>query len=71
MNTEHEVTLATLQEEFPAFRITLEPTAAGHRYIARSLHLNRNPHTLVTHDPAEMRAALSTADPVLPRRRPA
>jgi hypothetical protein len=85
MNTQHEVTLAALQEEFPAFRITLEPTFMGPRYIVRSRHLSQNPHTLITRNPEELRTALADTQPqqppvprsrpvardILPRRRPA
>jgi hypothetical protein len=31
------------------------------RYIAQSHYLNQNPHTLVTKDPDELRAALAAA----------
>jgi len=53
--------LAALQRDFPAFDIWRETTLSGARYIARSRHLNQNPHTLVTRDPAELRAALTAA----------
>jgi len=53
--------LAALQNDFPAFDIWRETTLTGVRYIARSRHLNQNPHTLVTRDPAELRAALTAA----------
>jgi hypothetical protein len=53
-------TLAALQSDFPAFQITREATLSGPRYVARSLHLSQNPHTLVTASPAELRAALAT-----------
>jgi hypothetical protein len=53
--------LVALQSDFPAFHIWRETTLTGVRYIARSRHLGQNPHTLVTHDPAEMRAVLATA----------
>jgi hypothetical protein len=77
--------LTTLQCDFPAYHIWQETTLTGPRYIARSRHLNQSPHTLVTRDPAEMRAELSAAKPPpapapprtastpavpLPRRRP-
>jgi hypothetical protein len=61
MDTDHQTILAALQSDFPAFRITRETTLSGPRYIARSLHLNQNPHTLITADPAELRTALATA----------
>jgi len=46
---------------FPAFHIWCETTLTGVRYIARSRHLSQNPHTLVTTDPAELRAVLTAA----------
>jgi hypothetical protein len=61
MDTEHQATLANLQDDFPAFLITMEPALSGPRYIARSRHFGQNPHTLVTRDPAELRAALLAA----------
>jgi hypothetical protein len=50
--------LPGLQEEFPAFRIWREHTCDRIRYIARSLQPGLNPHTVVTDDPGELRAAL-------------
>ena len=47
-----------LQEEFPCFRIWPERTCNRVRYVARSLHLGLNPHTVVTDDIGELRAAL-------------
>jgi hypothetical protein len=61
MNTEHQVTLAQLQTDFPSFLITREATLTGPRYIARSRHRSQNPHTLITADPAELRAHLAAA----------
>jgi len=61
MDTEHQATLTSLQDDFPAFFITMEPALTGPRYIARSRHFGQNPHTLVTRDPAELRAALLAA----------
>jgi hypothetical protein len=63
MDTSHQTALATLQEEFPAFRIWQETTLTGPRYIACSRHLNQSPHTLITRDLAELRAELSAAKP--------
>lgn len=76
--------LAALQNDFPRFHIWSENTFTGRRYIARRRHLNQHPHTLVTPDPGELRAALDAtriqqprstgprlpAPAVLPRRRP-
>src|ERR1022692_966284 len=53
----HEV-LAGLREEFPCFRIWRERTCDRIRYVARSLHPGLNPHTVVTDDLDELRAAL-------------
>jgi hypothetical protein len=63
MDTSHQATLATLQEEFPAYHIWQEPTLIGPRYIACSRHLNQSPHTLITRDLAELRAELSATKP--------
>jgi hypothetical protein len=53
----HEV-LAGLREDFPCFRIWRERTCDRIRYVARSLHPGLNPHTVVTDDLDELRAAL-------------
>jgi hypothetical protein len=53
--------LASLQAGFPKFQIWREITCDRIRYIARSLHLGLNPHTVITADPDELRAALSDA----------
>jgi S-adenosyl methyltransferase len=53
--------LASLRASFPQFRIWPEITCGRLRYIARGLHPGTHPHTLVTPDPAELRAALSAA----------
>ena len=50
--------LARLQTDFPQFRIWREITRGRGRYVARSLHPDARPHTVVTPDPAELRAAL-------------
>jgi hypothetical protein len=63
MDNEHEATRAALQADFPAFRISLETTLTGPRYVARSRDLSQNPHTVVTGDPAELRAALAATQP--------
>jgi hypothetical protein len=59
--------LVSLREEFPAFRIWQEITGDRIRYVARSLRPGLNPHTTVTADLSELRAALEPsrgADPV-------
>jgi hypothetical protein len=51
--------LPALQQQFPAFLIWRENMSGRRRYVARSQHLSVNPHTVVTDDPDELRAALS------------
>jgi hypothetical protein len=64
--------LAALRAEFPCFRIWPEQTCDRARFVARSLHLELNPHTVVTDDMAELRAALEPArDSPCPRSHPA
>ncbi len=50
--------LAVLQAEFPCYRIWREDIGGRVRYIARSLQHGLRPHTVVTGDRAELRAAL-------------
>jgi hypothetical protein len=50
--------LASWGAEFPCFRIWHEHTCDRIRYLARSLHPGLNPHTVVTDDISELRAAL-------------
>ena len=58
--------LPDLHRDFPHFRIWRESTCGRVRYIARSLHPGMNPHTVVTDDPAELRAALEPAQAQAP-----
>jgi hypothetical protein len=51
--------LDEVREQFPQFRIWRETIPGRVRYVARSLSPGLNPHTVVTGDPAELRAALS------------
>ena len=51
--------LPALQQQFPAFYIWRENVHGRRRYVARSLRLSVNPHTVITDDPDELRAALS------------
>ena len=51
--------LPALQQQFPAFLIWRENVFGRRRYVARSQHLSVNPHTVITDDPDELRAALS------------
>jgi hypothetical protein len=61
MNIAPDATLAALRAEFPGFRIWLEPTSGRHRFVARRQHPGTGLHTVVTSDPAELRAALAAA----------
>jgi hypothetical protein len=63
MNTAPDATLAALRQEFPGYRIGLEPAYGRYRFIARRLHPGTRPHTVITSDPAELRAALRPASP--------
>ncbi len=59
MNTPPDLTLAALRKEFPRYQIWLEQAHGHYRFVARRLHPGTSPHTLVTDDLAELRAALS------------
>jgi hypothetical protein len=56
---ELDAELAGLRTGFPQFRIWREISGNRTRYIARSLQPGARPHTLVTADPRELRAALN------------
>jgi hypothetical protein len=63
--------LAILQADFPCFRIWREQTCDRALYMSRSLHLEINPHTVMTGDIGELRAALEPSRHVpCPRPRP-
>lgn len=51
--------LASLRASFPQFRIWRETIGERRRYVARRLTPGTRPHTVVTPDPAELRAALA------------
>lgn len=51
--------LITLQEEFPGFRIWREVTGKHARLVAVRRDPGTSPHTIVTADIAELRAALN------------
>jgi hypothetical protein len=53
--------LPGLREDFPAFRIWREDICGRTRYIACRQHRDQHPHTVITDDPAELRAALQPA----------
>lgn len=85
MNTEREITLAALRAEFPGFHIWIEAAGSSYRFAARRQRPGTGLHTVITADPAELRATLAaahtsqhpaahnaTTTPALPRqRRPA
>jgi SAM-dependent methyltransferase len=59
--------LAVLRDDYPGYEIWHEVTPGRERYIARSLHFGRNPHTVVTADLSELRDMLQpTGTPDLP-----
>ena len=49
-----------LQAELPALRIWREDFPGRPRYVARSRHQGLHPHTVVTADLSELRAALQS-----------
>jgi hypothetical protein len=55
--------LAWLREEFPLFRFWQEVTGERSRFVAQRAHPGVRPHTIVTADPEELRAALAGQDP--------
>ena len=55
--------LAALRAEFPEFKIWEEFLPGRSRYVARSLREGVRPHTVVTPDLGELRAALEAAGP--------
>jgi hypothetical protein len=56
---EHAQDLAALQQDFPAFSIWQEATGKRTRLVAVRRHRGISPHTVVTADPAELRAVLA------------
>ena len=53
--------LPGLRADFPCFRIWRKQTCDRARYEARSLHLEINPHTVVTDNIGELSAALESS----------
>jgi hypothetical protein len=51
--------LPALRQQFPAHLIWRENMLSRLRYVARSRSLSVHPHTVITDDPEELRAALS------------
>jgi hypothetical protein len=54
-----ELALAELRQDFPGYRLWLEPGRNQRRFVARRLHPGTGPYAVVTSDPAELRAALT------------
>ena len=61
--------LATVQADFPGYRIWREILPGRDRYVVRSLVPGLSPHTLVTDDLGELRDAAGTGQPCRSRRR--
>jgi hypothetical protein len=55
--------LADLVHDFPGYRIWQEPIGDRVRLVAVRREPGTSPHTLVTTDPAELRAALANSTP--------
>ena len=55
--------LADLQQAFPRYRIWQEPMGDRIRLVAVRRAPGTGPHTLVTTEPAELRAALTSSTP--------
>src|SRR6266498_6040282 len=53
--------LAVLRDDYPGYRIWREITPGRERYVARSLRMGLNPHTVVTADLNELRDVLEPA----------
>jgi hypothetical protein len=58
--------LASLQADFPAYEFWREKSHRGVRYVACSQRLDQNPHTVITADLGELRAALGGVPPSSP-----
>jgi hypothetical protein len=55
--------ITELQRDFPGYRIWQEPMGAQTRLVAVRRQPGTSPHTLVTADLAELRAALAKSTP--------
>ncbi len=53
--------LAVLRDDYPGYKIWREITPGRERYVARSLRMGLNPHTVVTADLNELRDVLEPA----------
>lgn len=65
MTTPIHVTLTALRADFPEYQIWLEQLSTGDRFVARRQRPGPGLHTVVTSDPAELRATLAAARPQL------
>jgi hypothetical protein len=63
MTTPPHVTLTALRADFPEFQIWLEQLGSGDRFVARRQRPGPGLHTVVTSDPAELRATLAAGRP--------
>jgi hypothetical protein len=61
LDTQREITLAALRAEFPRFRIWIEAAPSGYRFAASRQRPGSGLHTVITTDPAELRATLAAA----------
>jgi hypothetical protein len=52
--------VAAMEADFPEFAIWREYAGERVQYIARRMRREVHPHTIVTSDPAELRACLAT-----------
>ena len=59
----HQRELADLQQDFPRYRIWQEPMGDRIRLVAVRRKSGTSPHTLVTTDLSELRAALANSTP--------
>ncbi len=63
---EQQRELADLQQDFPGYRIWQEPMGGQTRLVAVRREPGTGPHTLVTADLVELRAALAKSTPAIP-----
>ena len=61
LSAEDDETLVEMQRTFPGHRIWREIIPGRSVYVARSHHPAAHPHTVVTSDLGELRAALANA----------
>lgn len=58
-----DAALVQLRKDFPLYSIWREITGDRVRYVAQRLHPGVRPHTVISADPGELRAALTGQDP--------